>query len=1374
MSIGKIKEFDMRSGLWTSYMDRLEMYFKVNKVTDEMKLPTMIASMGDEAYELLVNLASPNKPSELSFVQAGDLMQQHLQPPPSSLAERYRFRQKRQGATEDVATYVAELKKLSRNCKFNTNLNENLRDQFICGLRSDVIRQRLFAENDTINFAEAVKLACSLEAAERDAAVVEGKGASEARSTCSVHALEKCAGRVGQGRGRRVGGAGPVAPTARGRTRPVNVRMTGSAGSVNAGCAACGAANHDFDRCRYRNFVCSKCQNVGHLRRVCPEWKGRRSQENNDGQEKAIRRGFHFGDLDYGTSDEEGVIEDLNLMALNNYKAVSLPILIDNIPIVMEIDTGTAISCINKNVYDLYFDHLPIKNDNTILKFYDGSKIKPLGIIKPSVCYDAIEKQLELFVIENGTTSLIGRQWLAELQIDIPKFQCNFIRKDDKQIDIVLCKLLDRYKELFSGGLGRYRGGKATLRVREGAEPVFHRARPLPYALRERVDAELDAMLRAGVIEPVDCSDWASPLVPVNKADGTLRICADYKSTLNPVLLVDRYPLPRIDDVLVGLNGAQYLSKIDLSNAYNQIVLDDSKKFTVINTHRGLFRYNRLVFGLASSVGIFQRIMTNLLQGIPHVQAFLDDIIIGGQTRTEHLQALEAVLKRLADNGLKLRKDKCVFLVDNVKYLGYVISKDGIKADTSKIDAILKIEAPTNVTELRSFLGMINFYARFTRNLSSLLAPLHSLLRKEIPWKWDSECERAFGEVKRALVSSEVLAHYDPRKPVIVTCDASARGIGGVLAQRGVRGERPVAYASRALTAAEKNYSQIHREALAIIFCVKKFHQYLYGRKFTLRTDHKPLVSIFGPNAGIPTMTASRMQRWAVILSAYDYDIEYIKTNENCADGLSRLPINTTKQESDVIPEQTYLHFAQEALLLDNKQIKTFTLKDAILSRVLSFIRDGWPEVCSIVGMQPYFNRKSELYEELGCVMWGHRVVIPDGCRDKVLKLIHEPHMGIVKSKAIARSYVWWPGIDEAVERECRACATCAQHADAPPSASPRLWPWPHRPWTRLHLDFMGPIGGRLYLVVVDSMSKWLEVFLVPNTSARSTISKLSELWSRFGVPRQIVTDNGPPFTSSEFATSLQGDGVEHVFTAPYHPASNGAAENAVRTLKKVIKKAIAENKNIELTLNNFLLHYRNTEHCSTGESPAILLMGRRLRTRLDALKPDREGKVRESQQRQVRGKGGESREVGVGDDVWYRQYLKAEKWQPGSVIKSTGTNDYKILDDKGNVHHRHLDQLKRRTRSSLVVPTGTRPSSVDPQTLEPDIQAEIPSERTVVRGEQLGEPGGKIGTNTESVEDLGMPISEDFTTPPTTPVPTQPRPVRSCRVGKTINYKYS
>lgn len=826
MAIGKISEFDVRSGLWSSYVDRLDMYFKVNKVEDDLKLPTLIASMGDEAYELLVNLASPDKPSDLSYKKVDELMRQHLQPAPSSLAERYRFRQKRQESEEDVAKYVAELKRLSRNCKFSSNLNENLRDQFICGIRSDVIRQRLFAEDDSISFAEAVKLACSLEAAERDAAVVDGAGgAAEDKACRHVHALATHISGSGgaRGEGKKAGAAERVRIPGAGRVQPSTayVHAHRSTRGEKDSCAACGARNHGYENCRYRTFVCSKCQHPGHLRRVCPEWntKAQRGQANHRSESR--RRAVYFGDADQASSEEEenNILENMNLLSLNNYEAVSLPVLIDKTVVNMEIDTGTAISCISRDVYDTYFSHLPIEKDNTILKFYDGTKIKPLGIIRPTVKYKFKEKQLELFIIKGGTTSLIGRQWLAELQIDVPKFHCRFM--DKSSLNDEVCKLIDRYKEVFSEGLGRYTGGKASLRVREGAQPVFHRARPLPYALRDRVDAELDAMLRAGVIEPVECSDWASPLVPVNKADGTLRICADYKSTLNPVLLIDRYPLPKIEDVLMGLNGAKFFSKIDLSHAYNQIELDESKKYTVINTHRGLFRYNRLVYGLSSSVGIFQRIMTNILQGIPHVHAFLDDVIIGGGTKAEHLQALEAVFKRLADNGLRVKKNKCVFLVDEVKYLGYIVSKEGIKADMSKIDAIVKIKSPVNVTELRSFLGMVNFFGRFIKNLSSLLVPLHKLLGKGVPWIWSRACERAFEAVKRALVGSEVLAHYEPGAPLVVTCDASARGLGAVLAQRTARGERPVAYASRSLTDAERNYSQIHREALAIIFCVK-------------------------------------------------------------------------------------------------------------------------------------------------------------------------------------------------------------------------------------------------------------------------------------------------------------------------------------------------------------------------------------------------------------------------------------------------------------------------------------------------------------------------------------------------------------------------
>lgn len=387
MSIGKLSEFNVKTGQWSSYVDRLDMYFKVNGVADVMKLPTLIALIGDEAYELLVNLASPRKPADLTYSEADALMRQHLQPAPSSLAERYRFRQKRQGAGEDVAVYVAELKRLSRNCKFASNLNENLRDQFICGLRSDVIRQRLFAEDDAVTFAQAVKLASSLEAAERDAAAVETASTSSS-PTVEVHAVTSSVesngpsygGNSRRGRGRGPGGVGGVPGGTGLQSR--GAPAAHKSGRGDNSCTVCGATNHSWANCRYRDYVCSKCQRVGHLRRVCPGNSGQSPRR------PAYQRGsrgqkVYFGDA--GSEPEEDEEVNLNLIGLNNYKPVSLPLCIENTVLNMEVDTGTAISCISKITYEMYFTHLPLEDDDTILKFYDGSKLKPLGIIRPII-----------------------------------------------------------------------------------------------------------------------------------------------------------------------------------------------------------------------------------------------------------------------------------------------------------------------------------------------------------------------------------------------------------------------------------------------------------------------------------------------------------------------------------------------------------------------------------------------------------------------------------------------------------------------------------------------------------------------------------------------------------------------------------------------------------------------------------------------------------------------------------------------------------------------------------------------------------------------------------------------------------------------------
>ncbi|XP_037297354.1 uncharacterized protein LOC119190175 [Manduca sexta] len=358
MSIGKVREFDVRSGVWSSYIDRLNMYFKVNKVTDDLKLPTLIATMGDEAYELLVNLASPSKPSELQYAHVCELLRQHLQPTPSSLAERYRFRQKRQGSGEDIATFVAELKKLSRDCKFKEKLNENLRDQFICGLNSDVIRQRLFAEEDTITFAEAVKLAKSLEAAERDAAIVESTNGAEAMHAMKQNTSSKGWARRGgsystpsmrtRAAGERAGSAGAGALAAEPSTSVrqygeprASVRQYGEPrasvrqyGEPRASvrqygkCTACGRTSHSFTVCRFRNFTCSKCHRVGHLRRVCPAENADSAQMSQECTYFGGAEAGEFSDNEYdvihnSSREEDGNIEEqLNLLALNNYKAI--------------------------------------------------------------------------------------------------------------------------------------------------------------------------------------------------------------------------------------------------------------------------------------------------------------------------------------------------------------------------------------------------------------------------------------------------------------------------------------------------------------------------------------------------------------------------------------------------------------------------------------------------------------------------------------------------------------------------------------------------------------------------------------------------------------------------------------------------------------------------------------------------------------------------------------------------------------------------------------------------------------------------------------------------------------------------------------------
>ena len=524
-----------------------------------------------------------------------------------------------------------------------------------------------------------------------------------------------------------------------------------------------------------------------------------------------------------------------------------------------------------------------------------------------------------------------------------------------------------------------------------------------------------------------------------------------------------------------------------------------------------------------------------------------------------------------------------------------------------------------------------------------------------------------------------MLAHYNSQYPLRLAADASSYGLGAIISHIFPNGlERPIAFASRTLTASERNYSQLEKEALSLVFVVKKFHQYLYGREFILHTDHKPLTTILGPKRGIPPLAAARLQRWALQLSAHQYKIQFRPTKAHAnADALSHLPLQSTDTKRQ--PETDIFTIRQiEALPITSTQLKRVTGRDPILSKVLRYTKQGWPDKVE-EALKPYWNRRTELTLEDDCVMWGIRVVIPAKLQEQVLQELHRVHLGISKTKTLARSHMWWPGIDSKIEEMTKSCERCQAVRNSPPAAPLHPLSWPSHPWQRIHLDFAGPFFGRMFFVIVDAHSKWAEVIEMKSTTAAATITELRQLFATYSLPEQVVSDNGPQFSAGEFSSFLKSNAVKHIRCVPYHPSSNGAVERFIQTFKKAIRAGGTQGATFYQRLMNFLLVYRSTPHVTTGVAPCILLLNRELRTRFHLLKPDVRDRVMSQQaaQKCQHDRHSRARELCVGQRVLIRNYRPGKDWIPGVITERRGPHSYTVKAANGEVWHRHIDQLK-------------------------------------------------------------------------------------------------
>ena len=718
--------------------------------------------------------------------------------------------------------------------------------------------------------------------------------------------------------------------------------------------------------------------------------------------------------------------------------------------------------------------------------------------------------------------------------------------------------LLEKYHSVFQETLGTLQNFKAHIYIDPAAKPKYCKARPIPYAVKAKVEEELDRLVAEGTLEPVQMAEWASPIVPVVKSDKkSVRICGDFKQTLNPVAKLDKYPIPKVEDLFVKLTGGSTFTKIDHFQAYLQVPVDDeSKNYVVINTHKGLFKYIRLLFGISAAPRIFQRLMDNILQGIPGVIVYLDDILITGSTPQDHLQSLETVLDRLAKAGLHIKKDKCTFMSPSVTYLGHKIDSEGLHPLPSKVRAVTEAPCPINPKQLKAYLGLLTYYSKFLPNLSSLLSPLYKLLQKDATWQWGVEQQNALEKSKTLLTSSDLLVHFDPSLQIILACDASNYGIGAVLAHHWPDGsECPVAFASRSLTKTERNYSQLEKEGLSCVFGVTKFHSYLFGYPFDLITDHKPLLTLLNEHKPTSPQASARVRRWSLLLSAYEYTMKFRCTGEHGnADALSRVPLREIPAQTETPAELVLLmeHLADSPITA--KQIQVWTRRDPTLSTVLHYLQHGWPAKVNS-NLSSYFSRRTELSVHEGCVLWGSRVVIPPQGRTAVLQEIHEGHTGMSRMKTLARMYVWWPRLDRDIEETVRHCSSCQMNQSAPPTAPLHPWRWLSNPWTRLHIDFTGPFMGKTFFILIDAHSKWIDAVSTHSPSAVAAIEHLRTTFSQFGIPETIVSDNAACFTGKEFKEFVISNGIKQITSAPHHPASNGLAERAVQIVKSDLKK---------------------------------------------------------------------------------------------------------------------------------------------------------------------------------------------------------------------------
>ncbi|XP_046142387.1 uncharacterized protein K02A2.6-like [Osmia bicornis bicornis] len=1110
-------------------------------------------------------------------------------------------------------------------------------------------------------------------------------------------------------------------------------------------CRGCGGA-HYRSKCPFREAVCHTCSKKGHIAKVCralpTQQKG--SYKNNSLTTRSLtsvgkrRRKFvTISMLGKSVRLQIDSGSDVTIIGKREWVRLGSP----------KLSSGKTVEHAGGDTLDI------IGKFRCIARVLDreckldvnvaGRKEINLFGLDAIDCFDLWSLPLIAFSDDARGAADVDRADTTKAVYKVPRPAGVTTSGEDRKITSMSHdKFIKDFHNLFSPGLGTCRDFMVKFTLVEDARPVQNACRPIPYAMEAPLDKELQRLESLDIIERVERSNWTTPIVIVKKHNGGLRLCADYSTGVNQALFNNCHPMPNIENIMAKLNGCCFFSVMDLSDAFFQLTIDeDHREITTIVTPRGLFRFKRLPFGIKTAPATFQQAIESTLMGLEGVYPYIDDVIVTGRTRQEHDLRLQNTLRRLEERGWKLSIEKCKFGLREIKFLGLIINSRGISADPSATSAIANLPDPTNVTEVQSLLGLVNHYGKFIPHLHTVKHPLEELTRKNRKWEWTRQHSLAVEKIKKIMLSPLLLEHYDPTKTLVVAADACSTGIGGVLLQRDEHGqERAVYHMSQSLTEAQRNYSQLEKEALALVTAVERFHKFVWGRRFILQTDHKPLTALLQTEntKGLKPTTAARLKRWALRLLGYDFRIEHIRTQEKFrhdnSEELQVSCVRAVEEEVEQLRNNAIDSFGKNL----REKLKSTTNSDEDLLRVLNALRNGWSEPADTSEyLQHFKNRRDSLSIVDGTLMLGDRVVIPRKMVPDTLQALHRGHPGIRRMKQLAREYVYWPRIAQDLEHLVKRCDSCALTQRMPAKAPISPWPTARKPLERMHIDYAGPIDGQYILVFVDAYSKFPDVGITQTISANKTVEMCREVFCRYGPPEILVSDHGTQFTSAQFATLCAEMHITHLFSPVNHPQSNGQAERMVDTIKRAIAR---EPNNWRKRLFEFLHSYRYTP-CAVapnGRSPAELFFGRQINSPFTKLLPKPQGEETvppgapkdltdaptASADMSTTCRSPRPRHLAIGDRVVVLVAKNAR--EKGSVIKKLSKVRYAILLDSGKEVVRHVNHVWRGG-STPQSNAGVGPEIAEDLILEPSSasnpEPRTPATEATLAQDQLAQP---------------------------------------------------